>query len=163
MHTLKCSSIDYYKHAQGLSSTPATFLEPADLPLCVSGRIKRQVLDKYKVLSADTGHHSGTDCTTLECGLLFFCAPSCTQQNPRPALHQTSAQIYLNLMHRRTVHPPGSTGEKRDSGWVRLERRAHLFPKSLRETGTDRKRETKRKRDCGLGVIAVFSLHAQLL
>lgn len=41
----------------------------------ISGRIKRQVLDEAKVLSADPGH----DCDALERGLTFFCA-----QNKNP-------------------------------------------------------------------------------
>ncbi len=37
-----------------------------DLPAYVSVRIKRQVLDQSRVLSADSGHHSLPDCTALE-------------------------------------------------------------------------------------------------
>lgn len=102
--------------------------------MCVSWRIKSQVLDKCKVLSADTGHHSETDCTALECGLVFLCALSCTQENPRPALYQTSAQFDLNRMHarRRTLRPP-DWGERRRRQRLKSPPVSELF----RETSTD--------------------------
>lgn len=100
----------------------------------ISWRIKSQVLDKCKVLSADTGHHSETDCTALECWLVFLCALSCTQENPRPALYQTSAQFDLNRMHarRRTLRPP-DWGERRRRQRLKSPPVSELF----RETSTD--------------------------
>lgn len=65
------------------------------LPMCVSGEVKREVLDKCKVLSADTGHHNDTVLPWNVCCFLL----QCTQQNLRPALYQTSAQMYLTHTH----------------------------------------------------------------
>lgn len=75
--------------------------------MCVSGEVTREVLDKCKVLSADTGHHNDTVLPWNVCCFLF----QCTQQNLRPALYQTSAQMYLT--HTRTHTEEHMTLEKR--------------------------------------------------
>lgn len=117
----------------------------ADLPVCVSGRIKSQDLDKSKDLGADTGHHSGTDCTPLECGSLFFPVRSPTlSQARRPALHQTSLGIDLKPAWRR-----GETEAVDGWGWSRA---LTCFPTSLRHSESEA--ATARQRFWGL--IAVF-------
>lgn len=105
--------------------------------MCVSWRIKSQVLYKCKVLSANTGHHSETDCTALECGLVFLCALSCTQE--------TTPDL-LFIKHRpRFIWTECTHGEKEDED---EDSRAHLFLNySERPVKTDSR----------------FSLHAQRL
>lgn len=88
-------------------------MEPANLPVCVSGKIKRQVLDKCKTQDPT----AGLTALLWNLGCCFFCALFCTRQNPRPALYQTPAQIDLNLMHSQCKHCiPQKALKRRETG-----------------------------------------------
>lgn len=111
------------------------------------------VLDKCMDLSADTGHHSGTDYTALECGLMVFLR--CPEHNKTPDL------LYLKPLHAPAL-------ERREMKTVDgCGARAHLYlSHSERPAQTEREGQKERDNLSGrqrLGVIAVFSLHAQLL
>ncbi len=99
-----------------------------------------------------------TDCTALECGLLFFSALSCTQQKTKKTktnldlfLIKTLTKIYLNgstHTDKQCIKHIALAKRERKSNKVRSEGKAQPVSEALGGTSADRKRETERKRDC---------------